>query len=154
VNISDSELDLVSLASRIEQIEEEQNLRRQNIAWLKRYLDEIKQELNNRTEIQQFQSMQEAIALLTAQVAELQQHQHLSLSSNLSNGLNNNDTTDASIEETNIDDTEIIKQFFEPVEKPEKELASVDVTELSKARKSNTKKIQPHQSRVEQRKLA
>ncbi|MHC5726824.1 MAG: pentapeptide repeat-containing protein, partial [Nostoc sp.] len=129
MNISDSELDLVSLASRIEQIEEEQNLRKQNIAWLKRYFDEIKQEFNNRTELQQIQSMQEALAHLTAQVADLQQH--LNLSSNLSNGLNNNHTIDASIKETIIDDTEIVKQFVESVEKPEKQLACVDVIAIS-----------------------
>lgn len=121
MNISDSELDLVSLASRIEQIEEEQNLRKQNIAWLKRYFDEIKQEFNNRTELQQIQSMQEALAHLTAQVADLQQH--LNLSSNSSNGLNNNHTIDPSIKETIIDDTEIVKQFFERVEKPGEQLA-------------------------------
>lgn len=119
MNISSSEMDLASLAARIEQLEAEQNLRRKNIVWLKNYFDALKQEFQDRPELQQIQCMEEAISQLTAQVAELQQHFNHSPTPSLINSLdnlNNNDVTGTTTEKANIDDDEIVKKFFERVE--------------------------------------
>lgn len=70
---SNSELSLATLAERISQVEREQDLRRKNIAWLKQYFDELKQDFNNRPELVQVQNLQQEIVNLTAQVADLQQ---------------------------------------------------------------------------------
>ncbi|MBD2570299.1 pentapeptide repeat-containing protein [Anabaena lutea] len=137
MNTSDSELNLASLADRISQVEAEQNLRRKNIAWLKQYFDELKQEFNNRPELDQIQTMQQEIVQLTAQVAELQQC--LNLSSNImSEDLNEGENL---TEIKTIDDAEIVKQFFERVERQqsqgvliEKEVVikNVDIDEIEK----------------------
>ncbi|MEH2170042.1 MAG: hypothetical protein V7K41_26005 [Nostoc sp.] len=58
MNSPNSELTLESLASRISHLELEQDLRRKNIAWLKQYFDEFKQEFNNRLELQQIEILQ------------------------------------------------------------------------------------------------
>ncbi|MCC5641621.1 hypothetical protein LC607_01330 [Nostoc sp. CHAB 5824] len=55
MNSSNSEVTLESLASRISQLELEQDLRRKNIAWLKQYFNKFKQEFNNRTELEQIE---------------------------------------------------------------------------------------------------
>lgn len=97
-------MDLASLAARIEQLEAEQHLRRKNIAWLKHYFDALKQEFQNRPELQQIQCMEEAISQLTAQVAELQQHfNHSSSLSNSLDNLNNNDVTNTTTEKVDAE---------------------------------------------------
>jgi len=55
MNSPNSQLTLESLASRISQLEVEQDLRQKNIAWLKQYFDEFKQQFNNRTELEQIE---------------------------------------------------------------------------------------------------
>lgn len=136
MNTSDSELNLASLADRISQVEAEQNLRRKNIAWLKQYFDELKQEFNNRSELDQIQTMQHKIVQLTTQVAELQQC--LNLSSNMSEDLNEGENL---TEIKTIDDAEIVKEFFERVERQESQgvliekevvIKNVDIDEIEK----------------------
>ncbi len=124
MNISDTQLDLASLFSRIEQLEAEQNLCKQNVIWLKRYIDEFRKEFNTRPELQQIESWQQAIAQLSTQVAELQQR--LNHSPILSKGLDNGVTTNAQTESANLDDAEVVKQFFEPVEQQQSYCALVD----------------------------
>ena len=67
------EIDITSLITRIEQLEEDLNVRKKNITWLKRYFDELRQEFNNRPEVEQIGILQSAIAHLTTQISELQQ---------------------------------------------------------------------------------
>ena len=124
MNISDRQMDLASLFSRIEQLEAEQNLCKQKVIWLKRYIDEFRKEFNTRPKLQQIESWQQAIAQLSALVAELQQR--LNHSPTLSNGLNNGVTTDAQTESANLDDAEVVKHFFEPVEQQQSSCALVD----------------------------
>ena len=104
MNISDTELDLASLLSSIEQLEAEQNLRKQNIIWLKRYLDKFKQEFNTRPEVQQIESLQQGMAQLSAQVTELQQR--LNQLPTLSNSLDNTQITKVSTAFVNFDNPE------------------------------------------------
>ncbi|MEA5581921.1 pentapeptide repeat-containing protein [Nodularia harveyana UHCC-0300] len=112
MNISDSEITLESLAARISQLEVEQNIRRKNIAWLKQYFDQLKQDFQERPEIHKLELLQKEFIVLNAQFAEFQQS--LNDSQNLAEGADN---CDASTAENNLDDTEVIKQFFERVEK-------------------------------------
>ncbi len=121
MNSPNSQPTLESLASRISQLELEQDLRRKNIAWLKQYLDELKQEFNNRTELEQIEIIQKDIASLTTQVAEVQQP--LNRLSNISEDLDN---SDASTEEANLDDAEVVNRLFERVEQQESQIALVD----------------------------
>ena len=55
MNSPNSQLTLESLASRISQLEVKQDLRQKNIAWLKKYFDEFKQQFNNKTELEQIE---------------------------------------------------------------------------------------------------
>lgn len=114
MNSPNSELTLESLASRILHLELEQDLRRKNIAWLKQYFDEFKQEFNNRTELEQIEIIQQDIAQLNAQFAELQQPlNHLyKISEDL-------DNSDASTNKANLDDSKVVNQVFERVEQQE-----------------------------------
>ena len=128
MNIFDSKVDIASLVSRISQVETKQNFRKQNIAWLKQYFDDLKQEFNTRPELKQIQNIQEAIAQLTAQVAELQQQ--LNHSPNLSKNLDNNDAIHVPIQEVNIDDAEVPKQLFGTVEQQKSQLPLVDIVAI------------------------
>ena len=128
MNISNSIQDLASLVSRVEQLEAEQNVWKDNTIWLKRYFDELKQEFKNTPELQQIQSMHSAIAQLSAQVAELQQR--LNHSPTLSNGLDNGVTTDAQTECANLDNAEVVKQFFERVEVQQRSYVLVDAVSI------------------------
>ncbi|MBD0390308.1 MAG: hypothetical protein ICV54_28370, partial [Nostoc sp. C3-bin3] len=128
MNIFDSKVDIASLVSRISQVEAKQNFRKQNIAWLKQYFDDFKQEFNTRPELKQIQNIQEAIAQLTAQVAELQQQ--LNHSPNLSNSLDNNDAINVPIQEVNLDETEVAKQFLGTLEQQTTQLTLVDIVAI------------------------
>ncbi len=75
-------IDLESLVSRIEKIEEEQNLRNKNILWLKRYYEELRQDFDARPEVEYLENLQSAIAALSEQVSDLQQSLNQRLSSN------------------------------------------------------------------------
>lgn len=108
MNISNSEPEIASLASNIKQLEAEQNLWKENIIWLKRYFDDLKQEFKNRPEIHQIEHIQQAIAQLTQQVVELQQHfNHLP---SFSNSLEHNNTTYASNEFGNFGGASSVEQ--------------------------------------------
>jgi uncharacterized protein YjbI with pentapeptide repeats len=86
MNYPNSELILESLVARISQLEMEQDLRGKNIAWLKHYFDEFKQLFNNRTELQEIEIIQQNIAEINAQLAELQQPlNHPLMRANLTN---------------------------------------------------------------------
>ncbi|MBD2432703.1 MULTISPECIES: hypothetical protein [Fischerella] len=108
MSISNSQQDLVSLIFRISQLEEEHNIRRKNITWLKHYLDELKQEFNARPELEQIEVIQQAIVQLTAQVAELQER--FKLLPIFNTNLERNNTTYASNELVNLDNADGIKQ--------------------------------------------
>lgn len=126
MNPSDSELNLASLLARISKIEKEQELRRKNITWLKQYFDELKKEFNNRPELEQIQAMQQEILQLNSQVADLQQH--LNQSFNLVNSLNDSEN---STDVKTLDDAEIVKQFFERVEKQQTQGALIEESAIT-----------------------
>lgn len=139
MNSPNLQLTLESLASRILHLELEQDLQRKNIAWLKQYFDDFKQEFNNRTELQQIEIIQQNIAQLNIYFAELQQpFNHLS---NISEDLDN---SDASTNKVNLDDTEVVNQAFERFEQQESQTnlenpvtnpGNVDVAESEQEKK-------------------
>jgi uncharacterized protein YjbI with pentapeptide repeats len=96
--MANSQLDAVSLASRIEQLEKRQNITAKYAVGVKRQLDE-----------------------LTEQFKMLQQHfNQLSASGNSFNGTS---TTDAPTELATFDDAEVVTQFFEPIEQQQSQEA-------------------------------
>jgi cell fate (sporulation/competence/biofilm development) regulator YlbF (YheA/YmcA/DUF963 family) len=97
-NMANSQLDAVSLASRIEQLEKRQNITAKYAVGVKRQLDELTEQFN-----------------------VLQQHfNQLSASGN---SLNVTDSTDAPTESATLDDAEVVTRFFERVEQQQSQEA-------------------------------
>ncbi|TAF04529.1 MAG: pentapeptide repeat-containing protein [Nostocales cyanobacterium] len=133
---SNSEPSLAALAERISQVEREQELRRKNIAWLKQYFDELKQDFNNRPELVEVQNLHQEIVNLTAQFADLQQCLNKSY-----NGSENLQVCENSNDVKILDDAEIVKEFFDRVERQQNqvdliekvaEVENIDVGEIER----------------------
>ncbi|NER51128.1 MAG: pentapeptide repeat-containing protein, partial [Symploca sp. SIO1A3] len=78
--MADLEMDLASLVSRIEQIEERQEIVAKYTVKVKRQLDNLTEQFNTRPELQQMESLQEVIANLSEAMADLHQQQKPQLS--------------------------------------------------------------------------
>ncbi|BAZ11564.1 pentapeptide repeat protein [Calothrix sp. NIES-4071] len=104
-----SQYDFTFVVSTLEQLQAEQNIWKDNTIWLKRYFDELKQEVQTRPPREEVDKMQEVISQLTAQVNELQQRIDNIASSTQS--LNSVDVLDTQKEETYHSTIE--KQFVE-----------------------------------------
>lgn len=73
MTVSDTNNNLASLVSRIEQLEVQQDIWKKNTVWLKRCFDESKQDFDRLAELSQVESNREQILQLSAQLNELQQ---------------------------------------------------------------------------------
>src|SRR4028119_115705 len=104
--MANSEQDLASpsLISRIEQLEERQNIVSKYMVGLKRQFDGMTHEL------QQIESLKE-------QIKELQQR--FNQLPTLSKGLDNADTLNGASESATFDEVETVKQWLERVEQPD-----------------------------------
>ncbi len=96
--MTDPELDVASLISRIKQLEEQQNIMAQ-------YALKVKHQLEELTE--QFNDLQQRFSQLPT----------------LSNSLNSVDTTNAPTESVSVDDAEVVRQFFERVDQQQRQEA-------------------------------
>ena len=96
--MTDPQLDVASLVSRIQQLEERQNSTAQYAVRVKRQLDEL---------TEQFNDLQQRFSQLPS----------------LSNRLNSVDTTNAPTESAVLDDADVVKQFFERVDQQERQEA-------------------------------
>ncbi|MBD0346835.1 MAG: pentapeptide repeat-containing protein, partial [Coleofasciculus sp. Co-bin14] len=125
----DTELDLVSLVARIEQLEAQQNIFKKNLEWLKRQLDGIT------PEVQQIES-------LRGQMSELQQRFNQLPTS--SNSLDNTEAANSAFESVNVDHDEIVKRFFERVDRQEHQ----DAIALTSIKQSSESAVHPVDSPV------
>lgn len=73
MTVSNTNNNLASLVSRIEQLEAQQDIWKKNTIWLKRCFDEFKQEFDKLAELSQVESTQEEVLELSAQLEELKQ---------------------------------------------------------------------------------
>ena len=97
-HMTEPQLDVASLVSRIQQLEERQNSTAQYAVRVKRQLDEL---------TEQFNDLQQRFSQLPS----------------LSNSLNSVDTTNAPTESAVLDDADVVKQFFERVDQQERQEA-------------------------------
>ena len=73
MNTFNSDYDIESLLSSLEQLQIENKMWKEKTLILQRSLDELKRDFLNREEKKQIQSMQETISQLSAKISELQQ---------------------------------------------------------------------------------
>lgn len=115
------DLDLSSIVTRIEQLEQQQNAIKQYLTKLKGVLDSLSEEFRNRPEQEQLASLQAEITKLASGNFSQQTVTH--------NGSSNGQKP--SVSSQNLADDELLNQFFERVERQIRE------------EESKTAKVQP-----------
>ncbi|MFB2880724.1 pentapeptide repeat-containing protein [Floridanema aerugineum] len=130
--MNDQQLNLVSLFSRIEQLEQHLLIVRKYSTGLKRQLDCVTEQFNNRPELQEWE-------LLKREFAELKKQQNIILG--LSDRTFNSQTLDSPPSNETKEDAEIVKEFFQRVDRQLQQDSPTPTVEESQELTSNNEQI-------------